>query len=172
MKKINLVHVTTSLGLGGAETVLCEIVQHLDSRKFNQSVIYFHDGPHVERLKALDIPAVQIRGLLFDYDLFFWIRLFRAVKKLKPDCLHSLLWSANFSVRLIGYFFRIPIVNALHNHNQLNGGFRQLLDKITGSLANKYIAVSVQVAASMHWIPAQKIEVISNGIDTESLLIK
>lgn len=172
MKKINLVHVTTSLALGGAETVLCEIVQHLDAKKFDQTVVYFYDGPHLERLKALDIPAIRVKGLFFQYDPVFWIRLIKLLRKLKPDCLHSLLWSANFCVRLIGHFFKIPVVNALHNHSQLNGTLRQLLDKITGSMADKYIAVSSQVACSMDWIPAQKIEVIGNGIDTKTLLIK
>lgn len=172
MKKINIVHVITNLGIGGAETLLMEIVQHLDPKIFQQSVIYFYGGPHVEQLKELGIPAIQIRGLFFRYDLIFWVRLARIIKKIKPDGIHSLLWSANFAVRLISAWYKIPCVNGLHNNSKINGRFRQFLDRITGNLAGKYIAVSESVAQSATWIPAQKITVIPNCIDAPTVLIK
>lgn len=172
MKKINLVHITTSLGVGGAEAVLCDLVQNLDARIFQQSVIYFHHGPHVERLKDSCARLYQVKGLLFRYDPVFWFRLFRLLKRLNPDCIHSLLWSANIAARFMSSLLKVPCVNAFHNEARVQGAFRSYLDRLTAHLVTDFIAVSQTVAESISWVPASSIQVINNGIDAETIYIK
>lgn len=100
-KKIKLVHVTSSLKIGGAEAVLCDLVRVLSKDdSFDQSVVYFHDGPNLENIKNFGVKFYQVKGLICLYDPVFFIRLFVILKKLNPNVVHSLLWSANISSRL------------------------------------------------------------------------
>jgi len=111
-KKIKLLHITSSLKMGGAESLLCDLIKNMDHEMFEHHVIYFHDGPHSVCLKELGIPIYQIKGLISLYDPLFCTRLYKLVKKIKPDCIHTLLWVANVSGRIIARLLKIPIASA------------------------------------------------------------
>ena len=59
-KKIKLLHITSSLKMGGAETVLCDLIEHMDHTQFEHHVIYFHDGPHKQKLQNVGIECYRI----------------------------------------------------------------------------------------------------------------
>lgn len=172
-KKIKLLHITSSLKIGGAEAVLCDLIQNMDHALFEHHVIYFHDGPHSVNLKKLGIAMHHVKGALSLYDPLFIARLYRIIKSIKPDCMHSLLWSANIAGRIMARLLGIPIVSAMHNNVDQDGAFRGMLDRMTLSLAHKLIAVSPGVAQSIikrdSWLPAKKIVIIQNGIDIDRL---
>ncbi len=159
--------------MGGAEQVLCSLIERLNSDEFEQQVIYFHDGPHVQTLKNLGVPVYKISGALCLYDPIFCWRLFRLLKKLQPDCLHTLLWSANFFGRVFARLLRIPCVSVVHNNVDQNGVVRNLLDTISFKGTSTLVAVSEQVKASLidehRWLPAAKVLVLPNGVDTAAI---
>ncbi len=172
-RRIKLVHLTSSLKIGGAERILYDLVTHLDHQQFEHHVIYFHAGPYVEMLCRNNIPVYQVTGLFFQYDpLFFW-RLYRLIKTLKPDCLHTLLWAANVLGRLIARMGGITCVSVFHNNVDQDGWIRNLIDTLTLPYADKLIAVSEHVKRSIQerhaWLPAQRLHVIPNGIDAEAV---
>ena len=96
MKKKVLVHVISNLGVGGAETVLYHLLRRLSSDEFDHKVVYFYEGPYVEKIKQLQIPVYQVKGIVCAYDPLFCMRFFGLIKRLRPDCLHTVLWAANF----------------------------------------------------------------------------
>ena len=172
-KKIKIVHITSSLKMGGAEAVLCDLIKKLDPSVFEHHVIFFHDGVHSSCLRDLNISIYQVKGVVSLYDPFFCYRLYKLVKKIAPDCIHSLLWSANVFARLIGKALNIVTISAMHNNIDQDGKLRNILDSITINFAQVLIAVSPQVKQSIldknKWLPATKIEVIENGIDLNQL---
>ncbi len=172
MKTVKIVHFTSSLRIGGAEAVLFDLITHLDRPPFKHVVISVHGGPYVERLREHHIPVFQVQGLLFRYDLVFWIRLGLLLRRLRPDCLHTLLWSANVAGRIMGWLLGIPTVSVIHNNADQNGRLRTMLDALTIWLPKKIVAVSPQVAASLatRWGAVQSIEVIPNGINAQEIL--
>ena len=167
---IKIAHVISSLKKGGAEEVLCSLVEQLDPDQFVSYVLYFHDGPHVDRLRHAGIKLYHIRGLLCMYDPLFWCRLIVTLYHIKPDCIHALLWSAQCASRAIGRLLRIPVISAYHNQATLESGMRLFLDRITLNCTTNIIAVSRTVAQSItkahSFIPASSITTIANGIDT------
>jgi glycosyltransferase involved in cell wall biosynthesis len=171
-KSIRLVHMTSSLTIGGAETMLVDLIGCLKTKNFQQYVIYFHHGPNVYRIRELGIPVYQVKGFICLYDPIFFFRLFFLLRRLKPDCLHTLLWAANFTGRIIASILRIPVIAALHNNSDQNGRIRILLDRFTISSTTKVIAVSEGVRQSLvQYIPSKRIpeiKVIPNGIDAIS----
>jgi len=168
-KPLKLVHLTTSLKIGGAETLLVDLVDQLRNYNFEQKVISFYEGPHAERIRQLGVEVYHVKGLFCRYDPLFFLRLFIILARLKPDCLHSLLWSANFIGRLIAHLLGIPIVCALHNNNDQNGKFRTCLDRLTVSSSDRFVAVSEEVKNSaLRYIPSirsSSVKIITNGID-------
>lgn len=168
-KPLRLVHMISSLKIGGAEAMLVDLVDYLRNKEFDQHVVYFYEGPHLQYIQKRGIPTYQIKGLLCLYDPLFFIRLFLLIRKLKPDCLHTLLWAANFSGCLIARIVRIPIVTALHNNIDQNGRVRIYLDRFVIGKASMIVAVSEGVKKSLlSFFPARhlpSIKVITNGID-------
>jgi len=170
---MRLVYLTSSLNVGGAEALLVELVDRLRKKGFEQHVVYFHGGPHVKRIQNLGIPTYHVKGLVCLYDPLFFLRLFFLIRRLKPDCLHTLLWAANFAGRLISGILKIPVVAALHNNIDQNGWIRMWLDRFTTYKACTLITVSEGVKQSLlQCFPAihlPSIKVITNGIDARRI---
>jgi glycosyltransferase involved in cell wall biosynthesis len=169
IRKVKVVHLISSLKMGGAETVLYQLASSLDKKEFQQSVIYFHEGPYVEKIRQLGIPVYQVSGLLFRYDPIFLYRLVVVLKHLKPDCLHTVLWAAGFWGRIIGHFLKIPVVHACHNTVAHNGFIRNSLDRISSRWVSQTVAVSDRVSSSIvkqaPWMQGRSLALIKNGID-------
>ena len=172
MVTIKLVHVTSSLRMGGAEKVLYMLVKKLAEQDFEQSVLYFHDGPYVDKISQLGVKTIRITGGLWQYDLLFFVRLYKTMKQEQPTVIHALLWAANVTARLCAWLLVIPIVSVYHNNVEQDGILRSLCDRLTVHCSDKLVAVSDQVADSMKqrsWLPADRMSIIPNGIDTDCL---
>ena len=76
IKKIHLVHIISSLGVGGAESILFQLLNNLNDTEFNHTVIYFHDGPYVKKINDLGIKTYKVNGLFITYDPVFIVRFF------------------------------------------------------------------------------------------------
>lgn len=170
---IIVTHVISSLERGGAQEVLCSLIEQLDPQQFTSYVIYFHDGPHVQRLKNTGIQTYHIKGFFCQYDPLFWYRFIRFFFTHTVDTIHALLWAGQIASRVVGYVMRIPVVTVYHNQASMESGTRLFFDKVTLRLATNIIAVSNTVADSITTchpcIPASKITTIANGIDTDTL---
>ncbi len=174
-KRIKLLHITSSLKVGGAETVLCKLLENL-SEGFEHHVIYFHDGPMRKRIEDLGIPTYHVKGLLGLYDPLFWWRLFLKVRSIKPDKIHSLLWAANVASRIVGILLRVPVMCVYHNNVDLDGGLRNLLDRLTIGFTDQLVAVSDEVALTISQnapqISPKNVKVIKNGVNAQALFEK
>lgn len=174
-KKVKIVHLISGLQVGGAETVLYQLVDSLDRRQFSQIIVYFHEGPFVEKMEELGVPTYHVSGLFFQYDFIFLYRLLTLMRHLKPTCLHTVLWAAGFWGRFIGWFFKIPTVHACHNLVAHNGYLRNFLDRLTGKFVDHTIAVSEGIACSIDkqapWMKKHPVKVIKNGLDVEQIKI-
>ena len=53
MNKKKIVHLISSLKIGGAESWLVDLANHLPREKFEQHVIFFHDGPNKKNIERL-----------------------------------------------------------------------------------------------------------------------
>lgn len=171
MKRIKLVHVISSLKIGGAESLLVDLIRLMPSHRYDHHVIYFHDGPNRTRLTHMGIPTYHVSGGFCLYDPIFWLRLYRLLKILQPDIIHGSLWAANFAVRLIGkMILHIPTVCVLHWSLEQDGRIRNMLDYGTLDWADRVVAIADGVASSLAdaaWVSHKNIQVIYNGIDSQ-----
>jgi glycosyltransferase involved in cell wall biosynthesis len=174
--KKTILHIITSLKIGGAETLLVDFLEHPSSGQVNHQVVFFHDGPNRQRLLKLGIPCYQIKGMLCMYDPIFFIRLYKLIKHINPDCIHSWLWSANIAARLVGKFLHIPLLNSFHLGVDLDGFLRNVIDRYTLRIPDRLIAVSQGVAVSLvekfTIYKPERLKVIKNGIDPQEIITK
>jgi L-malate glycosyltransferase len=170
MRRIRILHVISSLEMGGAQAVLLNVIRALPSDTYQQYVVYFHHGPYVEYVQKLGVPVYQVGGILCSYDPFFWWRMLRMIRAIKPDVIHASLWSAGFVCRIMNVLHGIPVVTAVHAVFKHHGWLRCLLDRLTVSAADRFIAVSDEIASSVKlWLPNQVVHVVANGIDVEHI---
>lgn len=109
VKPLTIVHIITSLDVGGAERSLANLVLGLDRCKFNNIVISLKDlgfwGPILHK-QGIEVIALNmqctsnsIQGL---------ITLWRVLRKIKPDYVQGWMYHANIVALLIGKLARVP----------------------------------------------------------------
>lgn len=200
---MRVLHFITSLKVGGAEVALCNLLEYWytqdkqdrDKKSNNKKssvehiVAYIYDGPCRVRIEKLGIKTYQIKGLLFPYDGVGFYRFIKLLKQVKPDVIHSALWSANIMARIGVLFYKTPpaggfnpLICDLHGDCAHHGTIRNLFERLTLSIPTYIVPVSYSIARSFQKLFDQtaggfnpqkklkeKIVVIQNGIDAQAL---
>ncbi len=172
MQTLKVMHIISSLKMGGAETLLCDLVEQLNTKNIQQVVVFIHPGPMIESLRTLGIPLYHLRGAVCLFDPVFFVRLYRIIKKEKPNCIHASLWAANVVARIVGRITKIPVICALHNNNDQNGTVRNIIDALSLWLADEIVSVSEGIVRTMgtyRFLPSARVMVIKNGIDAAAV---
>lgn len=162
-----LVHVITSLRQGGAETVLYQLVAGLRD-DFDQTVIYFYDGPLRVQIEATGTKCIHITAWGSYANPLFFFRLAYRVSQQRPQCIHTVLWAANFLGLIVATWLGIPCVRSVHTVIEHEGKIRRWLDRLMPLCPTKVVAVSPTVARSLgHTKCHTNLLTIPNGIDYE-----
>lgn len=167
---MHIVHLISSLSIGGAERVLCSLVAHLKKTGHIQSIVYIHDGPLRHEIEALGIKTYCITGYIIRYDPFFIFACIALIQKLQPDVIHSSLWAANMLGIIASTYVKKPIVCAIHAQRSVEGSVRNMLDKYILPYANHITVIThtikKQLVENVQIVP-NKITVIENGINSK-----
>ena len=169
-----ILHVISSLKVGGAEQILFDILESLKDN-FEHEVVFFHDGPVRKRIEELGIKTTKITGLINIYDPIFLYRFVKKTINFKPDLISSSLWAANLLSRIFGKILKIPVINAIHALPIFEGKFRNKIDNISLKLATKVISVGETVSQELilkSLVNEQDLVTIQNGINYHSLVKK
>jgi len=143
-KKINVAHFIGSLGGGGAEQQVVQLVNHLDTTIFEKHVIVFWDKTDgfKDRLdQNVLYYSLQYRRRFFPVGIF---KLMRFLKNHGIDILHSHMYDPNKIGALMGKMNRVPvIVTSEHGRNPWKKWRHHIVEK---HLINR--AVDIRVAVS------------------------
>ncbi len=165
-----------TLGHGGAQRQLTELVKRLDPSRFRVTVATFYDGgglrPEIEGLPGIRVVSLGKRGR-WDWLPFFW-RLLRLVRETKPDIIHGYMGVSNELATLLGWAFGPRVVWGLRqsqiDHTRhdwaTKASFRvgAWLSRFPDlMIANSHSGRADYVADGYR---ADRLIVISNGIDT------
>ena len=162
--------VITSMPVGGAETLLVELVRRLDRSRFSPELCCLkYLGPLGEVLSA-EIPAFA--GLLrHKYDVRVLGRLRRLLRERQIDAVVTVGTGGDkmFWGRLAAWLAGVPVIcSALHSTGLPDHVER--LNRLLVPLTDAFVAVAAphgRYLAEHEGCPAGRIEVIPNGVDVQ-----
>src|SRR5437867_9293449 len=108
MTMTTVLHLSSSSGPGGAETVVASVATGLDASRYRSVVCLFRDGwlrEHCERL-GLEVHVIPISGML---DLRWLRRIRRLARDRGVGLIHAHEFGANTYGTLAGRLARIPV---------------------------------------------------------------
>ncbi len=170
-KKIKLTHIICSLGYGGAERFLIDLIKNTDREKYEISVLcVIKGGPLVEELE-LNGTKVFIIGKKTKLGILTIWKIYKYLKKEKIQIVHTHLFAGDAWGRIAAILARTPIIiSTEHSVNFNEGIIKRLVKKFLSYFTDKIIAISQTVKENSQkrdWINSKKIEVIYNGIDLD-----
>lgn len=177
MKK-KVVFLIRDLNYGGAQRQLVTLVKALHQEDcFDVTVLHFYSGgPLLKDLIDRDIPTISLEKQERWDILGFFGRLFGHLKRIQPDVLHGYLGESNIVSILVKPFFpSTRIIWGIRESNTPPGRYGwlgRLLYQLTKHLSSFTDLIIVNSHAGKadylnQGYPADKMVVISNGIDTE-----
>lgn len=174
MSKIKIGYVIDDLGLGGAQRQLVELVKTMDREKFDLQVVSLSLTKR-DYEKELNDAGVKLT-LIAQSGKWCWPAfwtLFRHFGSVKPNVVHTWLFTADLYGRLAAWLAGVPkIVSGVRNtiedmprhHRWVNRFFAVGTDRITVNAQ----AIRGDLVKALG-IPDSKISTIYNGIDLKKI---
>ena len=171
MSKIKVLHIIKSLGRGGAEVLLEETLKLHDTDNFEFHYIYFLPWKNsmVEGLKRAGGKVVNFPAKNNIYILLQVRKIIAYVRKNNIELIHCHLPWAGFVGRFVHRVTGLPTVYTEHNIQDRYHFITRLINKITFNWQTTVVAVSNDVANSIHNKIKPKIPIITilNGVNTD-----
>jgi glycosyltransferase involved in cell wall biosynthesis len=170
MKKIKVLYIITSLGLGGAEKLLLYYLKNLDKNKYSLYVCCLRDKPDdlfEEISKYAQLINLKIKNKFNPIAIFYLLKLLREIK---PKIVHTHLFQPRIYTTIANLFFRESVL-ITQKHSIVNPKKHNLFilfEMICIRMNKKVIAISESVKNSMikyEFIPEHKIYVLPNCLD-------
>ncbi|MDB5028382.1 MAG: glycosyltransferase [Candidatus Eremiobacteraeota bacterium] len=167
---MRVVHVCGDLGLYGAENVVALLMQHTRESDVELVAMTVNRSKHPEAAERVGVPVVRI-DRDGRKDVGFIVRMVRALRRLRPDVVHTHGHHGRYWGRLAAVLAGVPaIVHTEHNPDLTPPSPRRLFDGLN-RLLNPRTAAFVDFTprrrrelADAEGIPLDRIVVIPNGI--------
>jgi glycosyltransferase involved in cell wall biosynthesis len=179
-EKINVLHVTHLLGVGGgAETTIINLLLNLNQDKYNLFAcnLWWVEDPHLLR----QLQDHGIRTITYGKKPGFHPELLPPlvsfIRKNRIHILHTHMFTANLWGRLGGMLGRVPVIIS-HEHNPLyrrKSPLKFTIELLLSRFTGRIIAVAQIVKDSLvdyHRIDPDRISVIYNTVNTERFDLK
>ncbi len=167
--QLRVCHVITGFDTGGAERVLLQTVQRLDSVRFKPIVVSLRKrGLLSEQAERSGIETIHLDMGRRPGLGTVW-RLAGIFRRRKIDIVHAYLYDASIASRVAGKWSGVPVVLT---STRASLGYLPAaawwLDRLTARWCQRIIAVSRHTAdfiVQVERIPAEKVVVVPNGVD-------
>jgi len=164
--RTTVLHLSSSSGPGGAETVMAGIAAGLDPARYRSVVCLFRDGWLRERCEGLGLEThvLRMNGIL---DLH-WLRQFhRLLRERDVSLVHAHEFGANTWGTMAGRLAGRPVVATVHGRSYYADSPRRRLAYRVVSRAAVMVAVSEDVkrfVVEATGVSPRRVRVVHNGI--------
>ena len=170
---IRILHVVDSLGKGGLENGLVNLIQRMSPRAFEHAVCAIRRlGSNAERLpEGVRVVCLETEGKRTSIQI---TALARVIRDLQPEIVHSRNWGAIegvFAGRWMRFCALVHSEHGLASGSDAPDPWRRIcLRRLAFGLADRVVAVSKQLRdhhARCTGFPKSRIAVIHNGADNQ-----
>lgn len=170
MKKIKVLQIIKSLGRGGAEMLLAELLPLHNRDRFEFHYVYFLPWKD-QMVPALLENKAEVHCFKASNNfkiLAQYRHVISYVKEHDIDIIHAHLPWAGFLTRIVHFKTGIPVLYTEHNKQERYHKITYWLNKLSFNYQSAVIAVSDDVASSIYdnLKPNISVEVIVNGVNT------
>lgn len=175
-REMRILYVISSLFTGGAEVLVCNVVQRLRKEGYHVDLCVFN-GEYTQQMRKLEsnLPDIRIYKLGHSfYNILYVLKLIRIIKGY--DIIHTHLTSPQLFVAIANIFQRKKLVTTEHssNNKKRTSAWLRVIDRWMYSRYNSVICIS-EVAeknlkdylGSIQKMP--QIQTINNGVDVEKI---
>lgn len=140
---MKIVQIINALTYGGAQNLLLSLSLSLKNNGDSVTVISFKDGPIRYELESAGIQVFILGEAFFDFPGF--LSLYKLIKNIKPDLIHSHLFKATILSRIVNCMLktRVMLVSSIHGREtQLFHYAEKLTNRFSNVLVfpSKYLA--------------------------------
>jgi glycosyltransferase involved in cell wall biosynthesis len=167
---LRVMFVITSMPVGGAETLLTELVRRMDRERFSPELCCLKRLDRLGEALSQEVPAFT--GLLSQkYDFAVLWRLTRLMRRRRIDAVVTVGTGGDkmFWGRLAGWLSGVPVIcSSLHSTGLPD--HVEFSNRLLAPLTDAFIAVAKphgRYLTSHEGCPARKVVVIPNGVDAE-----
>lgn len=169
MEKIKVLELIQTVGqaLGGAETVILNLIRRLDKSRFEPRALVVGHGMLVDSLRA-DGYGVDTFQFTKSYNRELIALIRRLVHEHDIDIVHTHLSRMNMYGFVASRFTSATNVMTIHGLTECSGSLARLYYFLFGNLSGRVITVSHTLAAEFNLLTRVRkgnIEAIPNGID-------
>ena len=170
-EKLKIVHLVTSLEVGGAQHNMLLGLPRLDRDRYEHHIVSIMNRMQMRQQFLKAGIGVHSLGLSRKTDLAVALRLRSLLKKLSPDILHTYLIHGNVLGRIVGRLVGLPVIIGSELTIGQAGRIGRLVTKLTNPLTD---AVEVNSETGGKAIIAdlgvqpEKVEVVLPGLDLEA----
>lgn len=169
--KIHIVHIIPTLGIGGAERFVVDLIKHSDPNKFKFSVIVLKPIFDLQSELPSDCQVILVekKGKI---SLNLISKIKKQLEILQPDIVHTHLFGGDVWGRVAAKKLKLPVVTTEHNLNLQESIFKHQIKECLRNYSDIYTAPSEAVADYLKKIYQVKkdIKVIRHGIELTKFL--
>lgn len=188
-RPIRVMRIIARLNIGGPALQVILLADRMRPPDFTTTVVSGHVGPHEGDMSyladACGVTPIYIpelgRELSPLRDLITLFKLWRLMRRLRPDVVHTHTAKAGFVGRLAAWLARVPVrVHTFHGHvfhsyfGPRKTAFFLALERLTARLTDRLITISPalkdELATVYRIAPAEKIAVVPLGLDLSTYL--
>jgi sugar transferase (PEP-CTERM/EpsH1 system associated) len=169
MHRKRVLYIVEDLERGGAERVVVSLATRLDRARFEPAVCCLaKPGGLAGEIERAGVP-LHVLGKRPGIDLRLLWRLYRLIKRLKPDVIHTHLFTGNAWGRAAAWLAGTKrIIASEHSVDLWKNGVRRFVDRALAIPSFRVVAKSEAIAdfcRTVEHIPERKVITIRNGID-------
>ncbi len=162
-----VLHLSSTSGPGGAETIVKRLASSLDSGRFRSIVCLFRRGWLYDAVTAQGMPTSVI-GMNGALDLQ-WVRAFRGlIRKEQVAVIHAHEFTANVYGSLVGQITGVPVVATVHGRSYFADQAKRRMAYRYVSRVSRMVAVSEdlkQFIVERAGVAEHRVSVVYNGVD-------
>jgi glycosyltransferase involved in cell wall biosynthesis len=173
MKPINILHIISTLHVGGVENQLALILGKYDRRKLSPLVCSLSDKGEIGReIEESGIEVIPLKKLGHQFNWTIVRDIYKLIKTRDVKIVRTHQYHANLYGRLAAWLAKVPcIVASVHNvYTQDKKLHRRIINRFLSGFTDRVVAVSETVKRDIvkyDGLRADKVTVIYNGIDAQ-----
>jgi glycosyltransferase involved in cell wall biosynthesis len=173
VRPVNILHIISTLNVGGVENQLVIILGKYDRRKLFPLVCSLSDKGEIGReIEESGIEVIPLKKLGHQFNWTIVRDIYKLIKTRDVKIVRTHQYHANLYGRLAAWLAKVPcIVASVHNvYTRDRKLHRRIINKFLSGFTDKVVAVSETVKRDIlryDGLMDDKVTVIYNGIDTQ-----